>query len=230
MSGERNNIQEKKTAGLAIHLLETVAIAIIYGLFSFFVIYRHLAGGIALHAYLWNIAFIFVVLVTEKITGHLLASAYFHTAKKRHKIMLAKLQLLNALSFKASLYLYYIFVLLATRIAVLEPTLIDEGLRTYLLSVEFCVLLLIPVDKFLEQLMKDEKRMNRIYSRIDRIKRKSSDAPTTAPSKGRIILPPAAAPAKAFSIKPNSSNCQIQPNTLNVAEIRKSKKKETAYF
>ena len=63
-----------KTIPVLTYIVYSLFFAGIYGLVAFFVIYRGLAGGVMLHAYLWNIGFIIAGLVLDKITNAVLLS------------------------------------------------------------------------------------------------------------------------------------------------------------
>jgi len=160
----------KKSTIFFIHVVEWVAIAItavFIGLFTYFIIYERLAGGHRLTAYICNIVFIAFILVYDKVADFLMAKDGY-LAKERTAIGHFFARMLFAthfISFKTALYLFYIIMLIVSRISILEPDLIDRYQTGFIYSVEYGVVLLIPLDKFLELLTKDDKRIFKIISR-----------------------------------------------------------------
>ena len=76
-----------------------------------------------------------------------------------------KAKALYFVSFKASLYLFYLFALTASRLMLL----LDIGeietaysFRNYLLSIEYGLILLVAADKFIDQFIKDKKQMREL--------------------------------------------------------------------
>ena len=149
--------------------LETLMVAALFGMFSFYVIYRRIAGEVPLYAYLWNLIFIATVLLLEKLADKIILSERFVVSQhtRPYKAALTKvLYLTHTISFKTALYVYYILILLLSRAAMLDPSVISAYMRSYLFSVEYVVLLLIPFDKLLEQILKDDKRTKKIYAKL----------------------------------------------------------------
>jgi len=158
-----------KAANTLLYMLESVVVACLFGIFSFYVIYRNIAGGVPLLAYVLNLIFIVGVLLLEKFLDSLMLSKSFAITPQTGPLKAAMekaLYLAHLVSFKTALYLYYLAILLVSRAATLEPTIISDHIRIYIHSVEYCVLLLIPFDKFLEQILKDEKRNKKIYAKL----------------------------------------------------------------
>ena len=148
--------------------IETLITAVLYGLFAYFFIYRMLAGRRSVTAYAINLFFIVVILLVDK---------YIHVKMDRKEFLVAdrgRLRNISAkvlfychfVSFKTGLYLFYLFMLVVSRLSTLEPGMIDPDLRTFILSVEYGILLLLPLDKFLELLMKDNTRMKTVLGRL----------------------------------------------------------------
>ena len=71
-------------------------------------------------------------------------------------------------SFKSSLYVFYIVVLVGVAILVADPyTYFLQNFRGYLLSVQYGILFLIATDKFLDSIMKDIKRDDKAIKEIE---------------------------------------------------------------
>ena len=170
----------RKTVNALLYITESVLVACLIGLFSFYVIYRNIAGGSPLYAYGLNLLFIVTILLLEKRIDSIMLSRNFTITPqtKRRTVVIEKtLYLAHMVSFKTALYLFYLVILLVSRAAALEPDIISDYIRTYIHSIEYCVLLLIPFDKFLEQILKDEKRNKKIYANFMRNSRKSGGTP-----------------------------------------------------
>ena len=140
-----------------LYTLYAIAMAAVYGLFTYFGVFARGTEGFALRTYIWNLILIALVLLVDRLYLSKLKS---RTAKNRAK----KPKTLHFISFKASLYLFYIFALAASRLMLLleinAPELYD--FRSYLLSIEYGLILLVAADKFIDQFIKDKKQMMEI--------------------------------------------------------------------
>ncbi|MCL2616818.1 MAG: hypothetical protein FWD96_04150 [Defluviitaleaceae bacterium] len=147
--------------------VQTITTAMMFGLITYFIIYGGLASGNRLIAYMYNIVFIAIILILDKVADHIMQSDDFLTRDHgRWKNLLARtLFATHMVSFKTALYLFYIVMLVLSRASFLEPDLIDRYQLSFIYSVEYGVLLLIPLDKFMELLTKDDKRLLKIVSR-----------------------------------------------------------------
>ena len=156
-----------KTVPVLAYLLYTALSAVIYGLFAFFVIYRGLSGKVMLNAYLWNIAFIIVTLIADKVVNDILLAKETAITKSNYFIAIA-VHVLSFISFKTTLYFFYAFVLIVSRISILEPALISDEFRNFVLAIEYCLILVVVFDKFIEHLLKDDKRVKKISAKFER--------------------------------------------------------------
>ena len=163
-----DKMQTSKAKRLFFHIIEAVGITVFYGLFSYFVVYRLLADEVMLYAYLWNIGIIFTLLFIEKTTDVIVFSEDFLEFRKSApgRVFTKIFYFLGYVSFRTELYLFYIFVLIGSRVSILEPALISNNVQRFLFSVEYCLIVLIVFDKFIEQLFKDDKRVRKITSRL----------------------------------------------------------------
>jgi len=162
-----NNTKYNKTTHLLAYVIHALFVAILYGLFSFFIIYRTLAGQNVLFAYLWNIGFIIVFLVFDKVVNYILLSKELVITKKNYFIATI-VHTASFISFKTVLYLFYTFILIISRVSMLRPEVLSDYLRNFVLSIEYCLILLVAFDKFIEHLMKDERRIRLITKKFDR--------------------------------------------------------------
>jgi hypothetical protein len=154
---------------LLLYGLEAIIATIIYGLFSYFVVFRILANEVMLYAYIWNIIFMLLFLGLERAPDLIVLSKGFSESKisrKLTKLLWLKLYLIDYISFKTTLYLFYLFILIMARISILDPSLFSDNIRDFLFSIEYCLILLIVFDKLIDQVFKDEKRAKKITLKI----------------------------------------------------------------
>jgi len=154
-----------RSSQLLVYLLYSFIVAVLYGVFTFFIVYRSLADEIILHAYLWNIVFIVILLILDKIANGILLSKELEI--NEHTYFVAMLiHTFSFISFKTVLYLFYTFILIASRVSLLQPSLFSESFHNFILSIEYCLILLVAFDKFIEHLMKDDRRIKRITAKF----------------------------------------------------------------
>jgi len=143
-----------------LYALYAIVMATIYGLFTYFGIFARGSEGFALRTYIWNLVLITMVLFVDKIyLSRLRAST-----KKRNALN-KKSKVLHFVSFKASLYLFYMFALSASRLLLLLDTgelVTTDSFWNYLLSIEYGLILLVAADKFIGQFVKDKKQMKEL--------------------------------------------------------------------
>jgi len=152
----RGKIMKNKTLAILAYIVCSIIPAGVYGLVAFFAVYRNLAGGVMLYAYLWNIAFIVATLVLDKVVNDVLPSKKLVITSKNHIIVMA-VHLLGLIPLKTALYIFYTFVLVVSRISILEPNLIGDVFGNFVLSIEYCLIFVVVVDRFLEYILKDDQ-------------------------------------------------------------------------
>jgi len=148
---------KKPVVSYFLYALYAVVMAAIYGLFTYYGIFARGAECFALRTYIWNLVLITLVLLIDRL--------YLYRLKKnseKRKAANIKSKVLHFVSFKASLYLFYMFALTISRLMLL----LDVGeieaaysFRNYLLSIEYGLILLVAADKFIDQFLKDKKQM-----------------------------------------------------------------------
>jgi len=131
---------------------------------TFFVIWHYLARGDILLAYILNGVIILLITIKVKMKLNYLHNRTSAPCKnKRLSIFLDYfiLEKQNLNSVKTSLYLLYIFVLVSSHILRINPYLFElsENTRNYFSTIGYGLILLIAVDKFVNQFMKDNKRI-----------------------------------------------------------------------
>jgi len=131
--------------------------AALYGLLTYFGIFARGTDGFALRTYIWNLVLIALVLIIDKL--------YIVKLKKnaeKRKAANRKAKVLHFVSFKASLYLFYMFALAASRLMLLLDIESLYYFRSYLLSIEYGLILLVAADKFIERFVKDKEQMREL--------------------------------------------------------------------
>jgi len=142
----------------------------IYGTILYFFT-TWLAGYSLLFAYLGNLALIVLVLVADELTIKSVQSEKFLIKMEREKdpekyYQSVQLGLNNNVSFKTDLYVFYIFILIASQVVEFYPTLVGEGLVTFLLTNSYSILLLIAFDMLIGQFTKDRERTKKILEEL----------------------------------------------------------------
>ncbi|MCL2387792.1 MAG: hypothetical protein FWC89_09640 [Defluviitaleaceae bacterium] len=158
---------ESKTKGmnLFVYIAQAIIWAVAYGLVAFFVIYQWLADEVILTAYILHVVSIVAFLVVD-IFSHNIVLSDAVDAKTRSKFVGVLVFLSHSVSFKTTLYLFYTFVLIVSRVSLISPELLDDSLRGFVSSIEYCLILLVAFDKFIEHLLKDDKRVQRINAKF----------------------------------------------------------------
>ena len=155
---------KKPAVSYFLYTLYAIIMAGIYGLFTYFGVFARGTDGFALRTYIWNLVLIaFVLLIDRRYLNKLKRSAEKRKAAGR------KPKVLHFVSFKASLYLFYMFALTMSRLMLLldfeslrwEAEMLYH-FRSYLLSIEYGLILLVAADKFIDQFTKDKKQMKEI--------------------------------------------------------------------
>jgi len=157
--------RSKNTAlNYIIYSFYAVVIAVIYMLITYFGIFARGVEGYALRTYIWNLLLIVLVLTFER--KYL---AKVKQSEKKRKLKNKKPGAFYFVSFKASLYLFYMFALIASRLMMLiDSAELGRNMETlhsfstYLLSIEYGLILLVAADKFIDQFIKDKKQMKEI--------------------------------------------------------------------
>ena len=139
--------------------LEVVIFSALFGVFAYFVIYRWMANEYRLAAYIYNLIFITIILALDKTADYTLRKINFSARRNKLKNFFVKLLFAaHLVSFKAGLYLFYIAMLILSRISILAPHVVNRYDISFIYSVEYGILLLLPIDKLIELLTKDSKR------------------------------------------------------------------------
>jgi len=157
-----------KTKKLALYGIYAIFSTMGYG-YVMFSLYINLNNAFddftMLHAYFTNIVAIIGALIVDKIVSNYLSEKYF-VANKKRSLVGRFLYYDNLISVKTTLYLFYTFILIASRVSIMQPELISETFRGFVLSIEYCLILVVAFDKFIEHLAKDVKRIKKISDKL----------------------------------------------------------------
>ncbi|MCL2619560.1 MAG: hypothetical protein FWD97_01325 [Defluviitaleaceae bacterium] len=117
----------------------------------------------------WNLVLIVAFIAWEKVEGFVLGKIAKRLEKKSNILLKAIKYYLSGVSFKTSLYLFYLFITVLGAVLAAQPdynpvltrTLVSSGfelyIRQYLLSVQHGILVLFAADGFLKQIFKESK-------------------------------------------------------------------------
>ena len=135
---------------------------VIYGLIVYFV-FTWLAGYSLLAGYFGNLALIILGLVLDAYIRKILQSKDLAKQLKTEKnpeqgYRFFKLINENYVSFKTTLYLFYVIILIFSQIIVFYPTLLSENITNFITANNYSILLLIAFDMLSSQFSKDKER------------------------------------------------------------------------
>lgn len=139
--------------------LSNVVQATGYGLIVYFVIYGIISREDVFITYLLNIALIILVLFLDTI-AHSFASRKVSDIRELYAGMGAvskAIYLLGQGFMRTSMYMFYIVVLVLSRVAILRPEFMPLELRDFVHAIEYGIILLIIFDKLKDLLTADKR-------------------------------------------------------------------------
>jgi len=139
-----------------------------YALVLYFV-YSQLAEYSLLYAYLGNLALIIFALASDSITfkTYEIAMQSKKYVEKFKKSSFVRFHLDAFVSYKTTLYIFYIVILLLSQIVNSNPTLISDDLMNFISANEYGILLLIAVDLLIGQFSKDREKSKRYQKTVE---------------------------------------------------------------
>ena len=133
--------------------------------FATYAITRGIAGDSLIFAYLLNIGYIFICLLIDTLLYAKMESKEFAVTQKNYKRY--KYAYLDSyVSSKTTVYLFYIFVLIAGQLHYFNPTLLSGEFGDYLESIKYCLVIVMALDKLIDHMFKDVKRINKISTKF----------------------------------------------------------------
>lgn len=164
----------RKAVGYGIYILLS---NLIYGIILFFSV-TWLLQFSELYAYLGNLVFIFLALLIDRLilTKILQPKKLVHEIKKLENLKDKELnnrlihwQLNYFVSFKTSLFFFYIFVLLFSQILKFNPNLVSPEIAGFINSIDYSVIILLALKDFNEEFYKDREHMNIVLEQYDQL-------------------------------------------------------------
>ena len=146
---------------------------IIYGLILYFG-FIFLSKYSLVYAYLWNIALIISGLILDNYVQKTFQPDKLVIQLKKSKNIEKDYRLIqqaieSTVSFKTIFYMFYIIVLIFSKIIEFYPTLFDENIREFIFANSYSLLLLIAFDTLIGLYSKDRKRMKEISNELKRL-------------------------------------------------------------
>ena len=139
------------------------ALALTAAYFAFTLNMFQNAGGNLLVATFWNLGFIAIAIVTEKVEEFFLLklkSKYDEGVLRNGLVKFIIKFFVDGASVKSVLYLFYVGILICSAIVAADPNFpYLRDITDYLQSMRYGLLILVAADKFTDQLFKDVARV-----------------------------------------------------------------------
>jgi prepilin signal peptidase PulO-like enzyme (type II secretory pathway) len=153
-------------------LLELLGAAV-YGVVLYF-LFTWLAGYSLLYAYFGSLVLMILLIAAEEYSIRIMESD--DTLKKMSEQAAQKGRedfyrsqaegFVYNTSVKTILYLFYVFILIFSKIVEYNPTLVNEDIGTFILENNFSILMLIALDRLFGQATKERERMRKLAARF----------------------------------------------------------------
>lgn len=166
---------KKSSFWLMLDITLVVLAAILYGIFSYTIIYQRMANENIFHSYLYNVIFILIAIIADKLARVMLAKLKQKPLNSKFGAIVR--QILYAadfelLSLKSGLYLFYMATLIFSKIIALDPPFeVPYTVYRFITFVEYGLVLLVAFDKFVDQFTKADKYIKGNFKEIVRIKK-----------------------------------------------------------
>ncbi|MDR2889193.1 MAG: hypothetical protein LBV33_05060 [Lachnospiraceae bacterium] len=147
----------------------------IYGLALYSAVTR-VARESLLGAYFINIGLIIFGLVMDELivrkffTPKKIISDYEKTKtekEKRFYRLQTRFMTHNFVSFKSSLYLFYILVLILSQVINFDPSLVGQDMANFIQTTDYSIILLVGLDDFGGQFFRDRERMKQCTEELE---------------------------------------------------------------
>ena len=143
---------------------------VIYGLIVYFV-FTWLAGYSLLAGYFGNLVLIILGLAVDSSIHKTLQSKNLAKQLKDEKnpeqgYRFIQFVIDNYVSFKTTLYIFYVIILVFSQIIAFYPTLLSANISNFILANNYSILILIAFDMLFGQFSKDKDRMKAISENL----------------------------------------------------------------
>ena len=125
------------------------------------------AGNSVAILYLLNIGYIFLLLVIDAILHRKLESKDLAITNENYK-KYRYAYIDSYVSSKTTVYLFYIFVLIAGQLHYFNPALLSGEFGYYLESIKYCLVIVMAIDKLIEHIFKDIKRITKLSEKFSK--------------------------------------------------------------
>lgn len=142
-----------------LYILQSAGLGFCYFFLSYHLVFKNLAEEDVFLATIWNLLLIFIILAIERIEVYI-AIKFSSRIRQKKANMLSKILdiYFKEASLKSALYCFYIVLLICIALLAANPEFEPLGdMSDYFLSVRYGILVLIAVDKFMDQVFKDLK-------------------------------------------------------------------------
>jgi hypothetical protein len=144
--------------------------AVVYGIILYY-FFTYFAEISLLHAYFGSLALMIFLIVIEECSMRLFESDRYlkklSERKRAEKYISSNVERFNyTFSVKTSLYLFYVFLLIFSKVIEYNPALVSEDINAFILANNYSILLLIALDRFVGQSAKDRERYNKLTEKI----------------------------------------------------------------
>ena len=143
-----------------------------YGVVLYF-LFTWLAGYSLLYAYFGSLALMIIMIASEEYAIRVMESD--DTLKKMSEQAAQKGRenfyrsqadgFVYNTSVKTVLYLFYVFILIFSKIVEYNPALVNESIGAFILENSFSILMLIALDRLFGQAARDRERMRKLAAR-----------------------------------------------------------------
>ena len=142
------------------YILKSAFVGFLFFLASYFLIFHTIAEGNILLATVWNLILIFLSLIGDRIEIYISMKLSMKIKEKKPNLLSRYFEsYAKGATVKSGLYCFYIVLLICIALLAADPEIIYlSDMSEYFLSVRYGILVLIAVDKFMDQVFKDLKQ------------------------------------------------------------------------
>jgi len=149
------------------YLLYALFATALYGFVTYYFIYKQFAEFSLLSAYIINMIVIILSLALDSIIHGALQSKKFEITKKNYRFA-RYLYMDSYISVRTTVYLFYIFVLVASQILSFSPTPVNEDIGNFIITVEYGILFVIAFDTLIGAIFKDMERIKSVSAKFEK--------------------------------------------------------------
>ena len=147
-----------------LYIMKSAVFGFVFFLLSYYVIFQEVAEEDVFIATIGNLILIFGILIYERVETYIAIKISSRIKKKKPNMISRYLDsYLRDASLKSALYCLYIVILVCVALLAANPDFVPlHDMSEYFLSVRYGILVLLAVDKFMDQVFKDLKKHENI--------------------------------------------------------------------